>query len=47
MKVDGLLKELKAITMKHKGGLLSFWGRQLLRKPFHLLRAVFQKSHQW
>mgnify|MGYP003482827666 CR=1 FL=1 len=46
VKVDGLLKELKAITMKHKGGLLSFWGRQLLRKPFHLLRAVFQKSHQ-
>ena len=28
MKVDGLLSELKAFTMKHKGGLLSFWGKQ-------------------
>ena len=28
MKVDGLLNELKAITMKHKGGLLSFGGKQ-------------------
>ena len=26
MKVDGLLYELKAITMKHKGSLLSFEG---------------------
>ena len=26
MKVGGLLNELKAITMKHKGGVLSFWG---------------------
>ena len=40
VKVDGLLNELNAITMKHKGGLLSYWGKQ----PNQQLRVAFQKQ---
>ena len=37
--MDGLLNELKAITMKHKGGLLSFWGKQPTQKAVPTMKS--------
>ena len=37
--MECILKELKAITMKHKGGLLSFWGRQPTQKAVPLTKS--------
>ena len=40
VKVDGLLNELKTITMKHKGGLLSFWGKQPTQRAVPAIKSI-------
>ena len=37
--MDGLLNELKAITMKHKGGLLRFWGKQPTQRAVPAIKS--------
>ena len=39
VKVDGLMNDLKAITMNHKGGLLSFWGKQPTHKAVPAIKS--------
>ena len=37
--MDGLLNDLKTITMKHKGGLLSFGGNSQPREAFPAIKS--------
>ena len=39
VKVNGLLNELKAITMKQKGGLWSFWEKQPTQRAVPAIKS--------